>query len=244
MRAVVYLLDNSRKHARMARKSMGMLRRHSPEIKVACLTTHQTLSFDDSLNVEMIPIRNLDPDYFITNKAHLASLDYDEILFLDSDTFPLADVNRIFDLYDCDFAGCQTNYAAKLGWTAYPTYNSGALLFRNGSNKRIYEDMERHVREFESLHPELYEFLTQKYSLWTREEMLISKLAHEKGISSRLIDRSHIRIMDEPSDIRFAKDCLIFHSYTNYWGEALAQIEPPKVKVFPYKRQPEPRGEK
>lgn len=244
MRAVVYLLDNSRKHARMARKSIGMLRRHSPDIKVACLTTHHTLSFDDSLNVEMIPIRNLDPDYFITNKAHLASLDYDEILFLDSDTFPLADVNRIFDLYDCDFAGCQTNYAAKLGWTAYPTYNSGALLFRNGSNKRIYEDMERHVREFESLHPELYEFLTQKYSLWTREEMLISKLAHEKGISSRLIDRSHIRIMDEPSDIRFAKDCLIFHSYTNYWGEALAQIEPPKVKVFPYKRQPEPRGEK
>ena len=244
MRAVVYLLDNSRKHARMARKSIGMLRRHSPDIKVACLTTHHTLSFDDSLKVEMIPIRNLDPDYFITNKAHLASLDYEEILFLDSDTFPLADVNRIFDLYDCDFAGCQTNYAAKLGWNAYPTYNSGALLFRNGSNKRIYEDMERHVREFESLHPELYEFLTQKYSLWTREEMLISKLAHEKGISSRLIDRSHIRIMDEPSDMRFAKDCLIFHSYTNYWGEALAQIEPPKVKVFPYKRQPEPRGEK
>ena len=236
MRAVVYLLDNSRKHARMARKSIGMLRRHSPDIKVACLTTHPGLCFEDSHKVEMIPIRNLDQDYFITNKTHLASLDYEEILFLDSDTFPLADVNLIFDLYDCDFAGCQTNYAAKLGWTAYPTYNSGALLFRNGSNKKIYEDMERHVRNFQTLHPELYDFLTQKYNLWTREEMLISKLAHEKGIRSRLIDRSHIRIMDEPSDMRLAKDCLIFHSYTNHYAEALAQIEPPKVRLFPYKK--------
>ena len=43
MRAVVYLLDNSRKHARMARKSIEMLRRHSPDIKVACLTTHHGL---------------------------------------------------------------------------------------------------------------------------------------------------------------------------------------------------------
>ena len=96
--------------------------------------------------------------------------------------------------------------------------------------------MERHVKEFKALHPELHEFLTQKYNLWTREEMLISKLAHDKGIKSRLIDRSHIRIMDEPSDMRLAKDCLIFHSYTNHYAEALAQIEPPKLRLFPYKK--------
>jgi hypothetical protein len=234
-RVVVYLLDHRKKYTRMAIRSMSMLRQYNKDIKIICITTNPQLKLAKTLNVEILQFPDLNPNYFITNKVHLAQIDYPEILFLDSDTFFFCDVNQIFDLYTADFAACQTLWTVDLGFTDFVTFNSGAILFRNKTNKTIYTNMEHQINNLSTLHPDIYTFLTEKYSLWTQEELLLSKLVHQQGIPYQLFARNHVRIMDEEKDLRFMKDSLIFHSYTNMYDKALAQLEHPKVKLFKFK---------
>ena len=74
-----------------------MLRKFNKNIRILCFCTHNETIFPEELMVETRYVENIDPEYFPANKQYLGDLEFDNIFYLDSDTFIFDDINKIIN---------------------------------------------------------------------------------------------------------------------------------------------------
>lgn len=212
--------------------SVRMLRKYNSTIKVLCLAT-DNLKIPEDLNIEFELIKNLDENYFPSNKYHLINLEYRSILYLDCDTFIFDDVEKIFDECSKDFYGSENTWAYNFGFNKFKPFNSGVLLFKNYSNKKIYEDFNFKIKNYKKLYPELSDWMDKIDNHWVKDEFLISSTVSENKISSDFFEKKYVKIIENPLNI---SNTIIFHSFTNNWNIINNFIKKNNIKVFKYSK--------
>lgn len=231
MKACVYLLNNNPNYIKMACHSISMLRQHNDAIKVICLCL-DNFDLPEELNVEKIKVDNLD-NFFFSNKQHLGHLDYESILYIDSDTFIFGDVEKVFD-YDADFVGCENSWCYGQGFDLFKPTNGGLLLFKNGSNKEIYKDFNYKLKNMNFDYPKLNEWIIKTNNEWTREEFLTSQIVEDLKINRCFFNKSHCHTLMWKQDFETMKESIIFHTFTNQWKTGLFYSQKQKPKIFPH----------
>jgi hypothetical protein len=229
-KAIVYLINNDKKYYTMALNSISMLRNFNKNIKVICLTTEKKIP--ENLNVENVLVKNIDNEYFLTNKTQLSKLEYKSILYIDADTFIFDDIEKIFNYYQEDFCGCENKWSYNLNFNQFKPINGGVLLFNNYSHKKIYEDFIVKIKNLEKLYPDMYRWLKEIKNMWVREEFLTSKIAYEEKLSISFFERQHVKIIEEHKDLDNIKDTIIFHSFTNNWSLIKNHLNKNNIKLF------------
>lgn len=231
-KVIVYILNNKSFYLKMFINSVRMLRKYNNKIKVLCLTTND-FAIPQDLNVEIQPIKNLDENYFPSNKAHLLNLEYKSIIYLDCDTFIFDDIEKIFNECTKDFYGSENTWAYNLGFNKFKPFNSGVLLFRNYSNKKIYEDFNFKIKNFKKLYPELNKWMNEINNHWIKDEFLISSTVFENKISSDFFQKKYVKIIEKPLDIN---NTIVFHSFTNNWSIVNNIVNKNNIKIFKYSK--------
>jgi hypothetical protein len=226
--AVVYLLNNNLNYLKMASKSMYMLRSFNDEIKIICLCTSK-INLPDFLDVELIEIKDLDPDYIHVNRQYMGDIECENILYVDSDTFIFDDVQKIFDYYDKDFVGCENTWAYKQNFNLFKPTNGGVLLFKNFAHKKIYEDFSYKLKHMNILYKDVWDWMSSINNLYVREEFLISSIAEEQKIKRCFFERHHVKIPEDYKDIKNI-NTIIFHTFTSNWSVFSREISSNKIK--------------
>jgi hypothetical protein len=227
---VVYIINGNLNYYRMALNSIKMLRKYNKSIRILCFCTHNETIFPEEFMVETRYVKNIDPEYFPANKQHLSDLEFDNIFYLDSDTFIFDDIDKIINKYPEDIVGCENRWSYSAEFKLFRPINSGVLLFRNGSNKKIYKDFNKKLENIEEVYPALWRWL-DKYNMWVREEFLMSQIAIDnKEISKNYFKREHVKIPEIANDFEYI-DPIIFHTYTHNW-EKLLKFKNVKRKVL------------
>lgn len=216
MRACVYLLNNKTPYIDMASYSISMLRKHNTSIKIVCLCVGE---IDLPFEAEKIQVENLMPNFFLANKQHIGIVDYEEVLFIDCDTFIFGDVEKLFD-YDYDFVGCQNNWAYFKGFNLFKPTNSGVMLFKNNAHKKILYKFSKKLKTMDVDYPELDAWL-KNTNEWVREEFLISQIANDLSIKSTFFKDEDVRMLQWNEDFERMHKSIIFHSFTQQWETAL-----------------------
>jgi hypothetical protein len=117
--------------------------------------------FADS-RVEVRVVEPLYGDYFLGNKSYGIDVDCDRLLFLDADTLVLAPLDRLWAGWRCDFRArpANANWAARwnhdvwtqnfraIGASVLPMFNTGVLLFQNGSHRRVVEPWRARIHDY------------------------------------------------------------------------------------------------
>ena len=220
MRACVYLLNNKPPYVDMAVNSIYMLRTYNQSIKVICLCL-EDVALPKYLNVEKIPIKNLG-NFFFTNKQHLGSLDYEDILYIDSDTFIFGNIEKLFD-YEYDFVGCENTWAYFEGFNLFNPTNGGVLLYKNNAHKKVYYKFAEKLKSMEADYPELDLWIKNKNE-WIREEFLTSQIVCDLSLSKTFFEYEHCRLLKWEEDFDKMHESVIFHSFTNQWNYAFSKI--------------------
>jgi len=226
---VVYIINGNLNYHKMALNSIKMLRKFNKNIRIICFCTHDETMFPEELMVETKYVKNIDPEYFPANKQYLADLDFDNIFYIDSDTFIFDDIEKIINKYPEDIVGCENKWAYSADFKLFKPINSGVLLFRNGSNKKIYKDFNDKLNKIKETHPELWVWL-ERYNKWVREEFLMSQIVHDDNINKNYFKRNHVKIPENINDFEYM-DAIIFHTYTHNW-ERLLKFKNVKRKVL------------
>jgi len=226
--AVVYLLDNNTNYLKMASKSMSMLRSFNDKIKIICLCTSK-INLPDFLDVELIEIKDLDPDYIHVNRQYMGDIEHENILYIDSDTFIFDDVQKIFDYYDKDFIGCENTWAYKQNFNLFKPTNGGVLLFKNFAHKKIYEDFSYKLKHMNILYKDVWDWMSSINNLYVREEFLISSIVEEQKIKRCFFERHHVKIPEDYKDIKNI-NAIIFHTFTSNWSVFGREISSKKIK--------------
>jgi len=226
--AVVYLLNNNLNYLKMAFKSMSMLRSFNDKIKIICLCTSK-INLPDFLDVELIEIKDLDPDYIHVNRQYMGDIEYENILYVDSDTFIFDDVQKIFDYYDKDFVGCENTWAYKQNFNLFKPTNGGVLLFKNFAHKKIYEDFSYKLKYMNILYKDVWDWMSSINNLYVREEFLISNIVEEQKIKRCFFERYHVKIPEDYKDIKNI-NTIVFHTFTSNWSVFSREISSNKIK--------------
>lgn len=109
-------------------------------------------SFSDPA-IEVVAVPPVFPGYVFGNKVLLCDSDADRVVFLDTDTFVLNSIDRVWEMSEADvMARVATAYEDprwdRVTWNAtfakhaaapVPMFNAGMLLFSNGAHRRIKE---------------------------------------------------------------------------------------------------------
>lgn len=230
-KVVVYILNNKNNYLKMATNSISMLRKYNKNIKIICLTT-EPIPFPKHLNVEIILINGIDENYFPSNKVYISHIEYSSVLYIDVDTFIFDDVEKVFDNYDFDFCGCENKWAYKLNFKEFKPINSGILLFKNYSHKRIYEDFNFKLKNINKLYPKLNSWIKETNNSWVKEEFLMSAVIHEEKIPFSFFDKNHVKLIEESKDIENPDSTIIFHSFANNWEIVRKKINKKNIKIF------------
>lgn len=198
----------------MATHSITMLRKHNQNIKVVCLCI-EDLELPEHLNIEKIRVKNLG-DFFFTNKEHLSDLNYEEVLYIDSDTFIFGDIEKVFE-YDADFVGCENNWCYSQGFNLFRPANGGVLLFKNKAHNKIYANFTNRLFSMGLNDPDLDYWIRKTKNEWTREEFLASQLALDLGLKTDFFKPEHCRLLQWTEDFLRMKESIIFHTFTPQW---------------------------
>jgi hypothetical protein len=113
--------------------------------------------------IEVENVKNVSKEYFLNNKTYLVNQDGSEVVYLDSDTIVLGDIGKISKSYRqniiarVDSCPRTWNYVREMNsgsikkWKSIldenqirsKMYNSGFVIFKNNSNKKISESWKR-----------------------------------------------------------------------------------------------------
>jgi|GEM_PF-3102866 len=236
--AVVYILNGNLNFHKMALNSIKMLRKFNKNIRILCFCTYDETTFPEDLMVETRYIKSIDPEYFPANKQYLSDLDFDSVFYIDSDTFIFDDIEKIINIYPEDLVGCENKWCYSMNFDLFNPINSGVLLFRNGSNKKIYKDFNDKLENIRELYPDLWMWL-DKNNKWVREEFLMSQIVHDNKINKNYFKRNHVKIPETISDFEHM-DQIIFHTYSHNWSRLLKyknikrKVFKPNMKIKPY----------
>jgi hypothetical protein len=211
---VVYILNNNTFYLKMAINSISMLRKHNNKIKILCLAT-EAIKIPENLNVEIKIIKNIDENYFPSNKTHLLNVEHSSVLYLDCDTFIFDDIKKIFNNCSKDFYGNENNWTYSLGFNKFKPFNSGVLLFNNYSHKKIYEDFKFKLINFKKFYPDVCDWMDNIKNHWVRDEFLLSSVVYEDKISCDFFEKKYVKITEKSQDF---KDTIVFHSFASNWN--------------------------
>lgn len=246
-RACIYLVNDNPFYMLMVANSIGMLRQHNSTIpiKVLYITNTSQTAYDYISNMDRgifeklcekyeaeiryLPHEELpeDPDFFFSNKIHFSSLEENEILFIDGDTFICGDVEAIFDGYDSDFVGCENRWMGN-DWNdnrylGIKPFNGGVLLCKNDIHKSLFAELPSVCSELQNSDFPLAKWI-QNGRMHNREEFGTSLLIDRKGISHDYFkkqDAYNILMLEEIGQIDQSK---IFHCYAKQWPEAYKKV--------------------
>lgn len=209
----------------------------------------QFLSFCDQFNVEIIRKEwfNCDDElnYFPINKAHLADIQGDRILFIDADTFVFGDVECIFDQYNgFDVVACENKWGKELWKPHYlkkvRPINSGVMLWDGDWLRLSAALMPDICVGLKNKQYPLSEYLYNvDHKCWNREEFAYSVfLDQQETLQVGYFDRQHVHNLLWEQEIKDAKKSIIFHSYTSQWRKVYEEVygSPRKLvskKFFP-----------
>jgi hypothetical protein len=227
-KAVVYLL--SKNYFKMAINSISMLRKFNKQIKIICLIVDDT-AIPESLNIEVVRVENINEKYFLSNKSHLKNIDSKSVLYIDCDTFIFDDIEKVFE-YKEDFCGCENRWSYKQKFNYFKPLNGGVLLFNNFSHKKIYEDFNLKINNFENLYPKISDWTKQIKNEWVKEEFLTSAIAYDLDLTINFFENKYVKIIEDIKDIDKIKDSIIFHSFAGNWEFIKNIINKDKIKLF------------
>jgi hypothetical protein len=181
------------------------------------------------LDVELIEIKDLDPDYIHVNRQYMGNIEYENILYIDSDTFIFDDIQKIFDYYDKDFVGCENTWAYKQNFNLFKPTNGGVLLFKNFAHKKIYEDFSYKLKYMNILYKDVWDWMSSINNFYVREEFLISNIVEEEKIKRCFFERHHVKIPEDYKDIKNI-NTIILHTFTSNWSVFGREISSKKIK--------------
>jgi hypothetical protein len=207
---------------------MSMLRSFNDKIKIICLCVSK-INLPNSLNVELIDIKDIDPEYIHVNRQYMGDLECENILYIDSDTFIFDDVQKIFDYYNKDFVGCENSWAYKQNFNLFKPTNGGVLLFKNFAHKKIYEDFSYKLKYMNILYKDIWDWMVSIDNTYVREEFLISKIVEEEKIKRCFFEKQHVKIPEEYKDVKDI-NTIIFHTFTSNWNTVNREVFGIKIK--------------
>jgi hypothetical protein len=117
---------------------------------VFCVGDDPGWRFGDE-RVRVRPVPSLYDDYFYGNKLYVCDVEADRVVFLDADTFVFSPIDRIwFERPASVIARVASAYGSpawndivwrdacsRYGEKTIPLFNSGFVIFQNGSNRRL-----------------------------------------------------------------------------------------------------------
>lgn len=216
-----YCFNCKQPYLRMAINSIQMLKKHS-NCRIILLIIGEVDPYLQSLDCEIIqckPIHGEGP--FPLNKAHLAKIKTDQVLFIDSDTFISGDIQPIFDEYlEYDIVGCENKWCYGQGFNpkwAKPL-NGGFLLFNHGAHQRIFNDFFAECNSLLDTH--IGNWLQTQKQMWTLDEFAISWRANRLGMNTGYFKSEHACTLCYKEDFAKIENTLVFHTYSKQWQKA------------------------
>lgn len=150
---------------------------------------------DERIQVKQVP--DIGAGFWMINKAHLCTVEDNEIIHIDTDTIILKPLNQLGLQADGDIIGRTTSYYEHPNWpkqvwqgylsksgatTYFPYLNTGLLIFRNGAHHKIAEPWEKITREL--LDDENFPFGARSHANQLAFSLAAGKLGYSYGFLS------------------------------------------------------------
>jgi len=177
--------------------------------------------FCNSFNVNVIykPWKKDNLEYFPINKIYLCECEAESVVFLDADTFIFRDIEELFDANQKnDFSACKSPMPSD--WSSdflgsSVTFNSGVMLFNNGSHKSIGPLWVNQCESTWCGDTELSNWI-RNGNRWRTEEVSLSKVILDNDVDFSYFPGNQVFLPRMHGDIRLYPT-IVYHSLTQNW---------------------------
>lgn len=239
-RSVVYLIGGGHNYTKMGLNSVSMLRKYNKDIPVKIIwigdIERETEDKFNNLNVEIIKRTSIDP-HFCFNREYICEIDFNDILYLDVDTFINDDVSKLFDKYNADYTACHNAWVWFKDWKSdylpkdKKPWNGGVILSRNGSHKKIFSQVRDAAKKILNCEVNLGNWGHFKINPWVIEECALSLVVASDIENSDYFEDKDCYNIRNRQDIFGCYQHIIFHSYTQQW-DATYKVMNKKRRYF------------